>query len=361
MSDERLDLPQGTLDLLILKTLSLEPMHGWAISERLRQVSRAMLQIPQGSIYPALHRLERRGVDHGGVGTVGQQPEGEVLRAHEAGSQTAGGGVRPVGAVDDGCRIRAGHEVTGAVMWREVWHDVRYRVRAFLRRDAAERDLDAEIEDHLAREVESLERSGVSPSDARRQARLAFGGLDGTRERTRDAWGTTLVDSVVQDLGYACRGIAARPAFSLGVTLTLALGIGANAAMLGIVDRLLFRPPPYLKDVDLVHRVYLSRRSRGTETFQRWTSIGRLLDITRSTKSFSSIAAVATQRRATGEAPPRGTSRSRAPAPHISTCSTCTRSLDGCSTNRTIGFRRDHPSPSSATGIGRRRLAPGPT
>ena len=61
MSTERLGLPQGTLDLLILKVLSLHPMHGWAISERLRQVSRTMLQIPQGSIYPALHRLERRG------------------------------------------------------------------------------------------------------------------------------------------------------------------------------------------------------------------------------------------------------------------------------------------------------------
>ena len=61
MSTERLELPQGTLDLLILKALSLEPMHGWAISERLRLVSKAMLQIPQGSIYPALHRLERRG------------------------------------------------------------------------------------------------------------------------------------------------------------------------------------------------------------------------------------------------------------------------------------------------------------
>lgn len=61
MTDSKLDLPQGTLDLLILKALSLEPMHGWAISERIRQVSRAALQIPQGSLYPALHRLERRG------------------------------------------------------------------------------------------------------------------------------------------------------------------------------------------------------------------------------------------------------------------------------------------------------------
>ena len=60
MSD-RLDLPQGTLDLLILKALSLGPQHGWAVSERIHDVSRATLQIPQGSLYPALHRLERRG------------------------------------------------------------------------------------------------------------------------------------------------------------------------------------------------------------------------------------------------------------------------------------------------------------
>jgi PadR family transcriptional regulator PadR len=58
---DRLDLPQGTLDLLILKSLSLAPQHGWAISERIQQVSRDSLQIPQGSLYPALHRLERRG------------------------------------------------------------------------------------------------------------------------------------------------------------------------------------------------------------------------------------------------------------------------------------------------------------
>ena len=58
---ERIELPQGTLDLLILKTLALEPRHGWSISERLHQISSATLQVRQGSIYPALHRLERRG------------------------------------------------------------------------------------------------------------------------------------------------------------------------------------------------------------------------------------------------------------------------------------------------------------
>jgi len=54
-------LPQGTLDLLILKTLALTPQHGWAVSERLRQISDDRLQVTQGSLYPALHRLERRG------------------------------------------------------------------------------------------------------------------------------------------------------------------------------------------------------------------------------------------------------------------------------------------------------------
>jgi transcriptional regulator len=61
MTDARLPLPQGTLDLLILRTLSLGPQHGWAIAERLQQISVDALQIPQGSLYPALHRLERRG------------------------------------------------------------------------------------------------------------------------------------------------------------------------------------------------------------------------------------------------------------------------------------------------------------
>jgi len=61
MSKKRIDLPQGTLDLLILKALSLEAQHGWGISERLRQISREALEVQQGSLYPSLHRLERRG------------------------------------------------------------------------------------------------------------------------------------------------------------------------------------------------------------------------------------------------------------------------------------------------------------
>ena len=61
MAKPKSDLLQGTLDLLILKTLDLEPMHGWGISLRIQQVSQSVLQVNQGSLYPALHRLEEQG------------------------------------------------------------------------------------------------------------------------------------------------------------------------------------------------------------------------------------------------------------------------------------------------------------
>ena len=61
MSKQKSDLLQGTLDMLILKTLALEPMHGWGISQRIQQISNGVLNINQGSLYPALYRLEQQG------------------------------------------------------------------------------------------------------------------------------------------------------------------------------------------------------------------------------------------------------------------------------------------------------------
>ena len=62
MTPPKTDLPQGTLDLLILKVVALGPVHGYAIAQRLEQVSRGVVQVPEGSLYPALHRLENRGL-----------------------------------------------------------------------------------------------------------------------------------------------------------------------------------------------------------------------------------------------------------------------------------------------------------
>jgi PadR family transcriptional regulator, regulatory protein PadR len=62
MPDARTDLLQGTLDLLILRTIAFEPKHGWAIAQRIQQISKDVLKVQQGSLYPALHRLERQGL-----------------------------------------------------------------------------------------------------------------------------------------------------------------------------------------------------------------------------------------------------------------------------------------------------------
>jgi PadR family transcriptional regulator PadR len=62
VADSKSDLPQGTLDLLILKVVALGPVHGYSVAQRLQQVSRDVVQVPQGSLYPALHRLENRGL-----------------------------------------------------------------------------------------------------------------------------------------------------------------------------------------------------------------------------------------------------------------------------------------------------------
>lgn len=71
MSPPSTDLLQGTLDLLILRTLALEPMHGWGIAQRIQQLSREVLQVGQGSLYPALHRLEYKGWIRADWGTSG--------------------------------------------------------------------------------------------------------------------------------------------------------------------------------------------------------------------------------------------------------------------------------------------------
>jgi transcriptional regulator len=72
-----IDLVQGTLDILILRTLELEPKHGWAIAKRIQQLSGEVLQVPQGSLYPALYRLERQGWV---IGKDGQADNGRRVK-----------------------------------------------------------------------------------------------------------------------------------------------------------------------------------------------------------------------------------------------------------------------------------------
>ena len=90
------DLVQGTVDLLIMKTVALEPMHGWAIAQRIRQLSKDVLLLQQGSLYPALQRLERQGWVTAEWG--GEQPARALLPAHEGRAPAARRGKGGLGA-----------------------------------------------------------------------------------------------------------------------------------------------------------------------------------------------------------------------------------------------------------------------
>ena len=125
-----------------------------------------------------------------------------------------------------------------------VLSDIRYRLRALFSRASVEQELDDELRFHVEREAEKYERQGMSRDAARRNARLEFGGVEQTKEASRDLRGTARLESLVRDLLYAIRSLTNRPAFTLTVIATLALGIGANTAIFTLVDTLLLRPLP---------------------------------------------------------------------------------------------------------------------
>ncbi|AHG93090.1 permease (plasmid) [Gemmatirosa kalamazoonensis] len=154
---------------------------------------------------------------------------------------------------------------------------VRRLFRLAVRRPALrERDVDDEIRLHIDLRAEQLVREGWSPEAARVEAERRFAALlDDARGRlleaarhrdTRMGWGDRL-ESVRHDLAFALRQLRAARAVTAAAVLTIALGIGANATMFGIVDRLLLRPPPHVADAARVARLYLER---GRGAFNNW-------------------------------------------------------------------------------------------
>jgi hypothetical protein len=121
-----------------------------------------------------------------------------------------------------------------------------------LRRRRLEAQLDAELRDHLERQVADYVRDGLSEAEARRPAQLALGGLEQVKEACRDARGTQLLEDLGQDLRYGLRVLRKIPVFTAVAVLSLALGIGANTAIFTLVDSLVLRSLPVREPERLV-------------------------------------------------------------------------------------------------------------
>jgi predicted permease len=166
-----------------------------------------------------------------------------------------------------------------------MMRDLRFRVRALLRRDAMERELDDELRFHLEESVAAHMRAGRTREDATRLAHLELGGVEVVKEEVRDARGVRLVDDVVADVRYGARGLRKAPAFTAAAVLTLALGIGANSAMFSLVNTVLLHPLPYTEPEQLV-RLHANKPGfdRGSISFPNF------LDWQASNRTFAAMA-----------------------------------------------------------------------
>ena len=136
-------------------------------------------------------------------------------------------------------------------------NDLRYRLRALFGRKRMETELDEELRFHVEREAEKYRAAGMSEEEARRRARMAFGGHEQMKEDVREARGTRLVENTMQDARYALRQLRANPVFATVMILTLALAIGANSAIFSVVDGVLLRKLPY-PQADRIVRIFLT-------------------------------------------------------------------------------------------------------
>ena len=134
------------------------------------------------------------------------------------------------------------------------------RLLPYLGRRQADADVEEELRLHLELERERQREAGAPEPDARRAARRTLGNATLVRERTRDVWGWRWLDDLARDVSQAIRGLRRSPGHAATVMIVLALGIGANTAMFGIVHGMLLRPPPYPHGDRIVR---LGREPRG--------------------------------------------------------------------------------------------------
>jgi predicted permease len=165
-------------------------------------------------------------------------------------------------------------------------NDLRYRTRALVHHKQVEDELDEELRFHFDRQVEKLMRSGMSEQEAKRQARLGFGGHEQVKEDCRDARGTSFIELTIDDAKYAVRQLLANPTFALVMIFTLALSIGANSAIFSVIDGVLLKRLPYAQPERLV-RIFLSSKAFPKFPLNPWD----FLDFRARNHSFESMAA----------------------------------------------------------------------
>ena len=164
--------------------------------------------------------------------------------------------------------------------------DLRFRVRALFRHKAVEEELDEELRFHFDREVEKYIRQGMNADEAKRRARLVFGGHDQVKEDCRDARGTNFIELTIDDTKYAFRQLVMNPTFALVMILTLALSIGANSAIFSVINGVLLKKLPYPQPERLT-RIFLSSQEYPKFPLNPWD----FLDFRARNHSFETIAA----------------------------------------------------------------------
>jgi predicted permease len=132
---------------------------------------------------------------------------------------------------------------------------MRWYQRLF-RRARTERQLDAELRFHLEQQIADYVAAGMTPEEARRRARLEFGGLDQVKEECRDVGAAQFVETLIQDVRYGARQLRRSPGFTLAAIVSLALGIGANTTIFSYVNALLLRPPSGVTAPDTLMSVW---------------------------------------------------------------------------------------------------------
>ncbi|MGH7483626.1 MAG: ABC transporter permease, partial [Longimicrobiales bacterium] len=164
------------------------------------------------------------------------------------------------------------------------------RLRALFRRDSVERDLDSEIDLHIELETSAGERRGLSPEAARLAALLKFGGVDRYKEEARDARGLRALEELRQDTRLAFRLLRKNPGFTAAAVLTLALGIGANAAIFSVFDAVLLDASPFAAPDELVVVWETDRNSQTVHEPASWPDIVDFRDRSRTLEAIGALA-----------------------------------------------------------------------